>query len=200
MESFKIAILCILAALLCGIVHDQITARICVEYFTSFMLRFSHSISNLARHRVGHSRDLVGRRVLCRSDDPCCQGRLSPCVARIRAGSVHFMVTRLHGGGCASVRNHRICSSASRSFGHRLVDLLSFRIGTISFYGRLVGPWCVICERLRWGYGVVRVDLSKESCYAARVMKSRAREIYGFKSRRWTTASSMPCSSRNSLR
>src|SRR5215813_4616667 len=31
-------------------------------------------------------------------------------------------------------------------------------------------------------------------------MKSKAREMYGFKSRLGTTASSMPCSSRNSLR
>jgi hypothetical protein len=36
MESFKIAITCILAGVLYGIVHDQFTARICVEYFTIF--------------------------------------------------------------------------------------------------------------------------------------------------------------------
>jgi hypothetical protein len=36
MESFKIAITCILAGILYGIVHDQFTARICVEYFTIF--------------------------------------------------------------------------------------------------------------------------------------------------------------------
>jgi hypothetical protein len=34
MESVKIILLCILAAITYGIVHDQITARICVEYFT----------------------------------------------------------------------------------------------------------------------------------------------------------------------
>ena len=34
MESIKIIALCILAAITYGIVHDQITARICVEYFT----------------------------------------------------------------------------------------------------------------------------------------------------------------------
>jgi hypothetical protein len=34
MEALKIIALCILAAITYGIVHDQITARICVEYFT----------------------------------------------------------------------------------------------------------------------------------------------------------------------
>lgn len=36
MEAIKIVIGCVLAAVLYGIVHDQITARICVEYFTIF--------------------------------------------------------------------------------------------------------------------------------------------------------------------
>lgn len=34
MEFFKIILLCILSAVCYGIVHDQITARVCVEYFT----------------------------------------------------------------------------------------------------------------------------------------------------------------------
>jgi|SRR5579859_6971364 len=34
MEALKIIALCILAAITYGIVHDQITARICIEYFT----------------------------------------------------------------------------------------------------------------------------------------------------------------------
>jgi hypothetical protein len=36
MEALKIVVLCILAAICYGIVHDQITARICLEYFTIF--------------------------------------------------------------------------------------------------------------------------------------------------------------------
>ncbi len=36
MEAFKILALCLAAALIYGIVHDQFTARICVEYFTVF--------------------------------------------------------------------------------------------------------------------------------------------------------------------
>jgi len=36
MESLKIVGLCVLAAVVYGILHDQITARICVEYFTVF--------------------------------------------------------------------------------------------------------------------------------------------------------------------
>jgi hypothetical protein len=34
MESFKIIGLCIAAAVFYGICHDQVTARVCVEYFT----------------------------------------------------------------------------------------------------------------------------------------------------------------------
>ncbi len=33
-ESLKITILCIVAAIIYGILHDQVTARVCVEYFT----------------------------------------------------------------------------------------------------------------------------------------------------------------------
>lgn len=36
MESLKIVFACIVAAVLYGIVHDQFTARICIEYFTVF--------------------------------------------------------------------------------------------------------------------------------------------------------------------
>lgn len=36
MESLKIVLACIAAAVLYGIIHDQFTARICVEYFTVF--------------------------------------------------------------------------------------------------------------------------------------------------------------------
>jgi hypothetical protein len=36
MESLKIVLVCVGAAILYGIVHDQFTARICVEYFTVF--------------------------------------------------------------------------------------------------------------------------------------------------------------------
>lgn len=36
MESLKIVLACIAAAVLYGVVHDQFTARICVEYFTVF--------------------------------------------------------------------------------------------------------------------------------------------------------------------
>ncbi len=34
MEVFRILILCVSAACVYGIVHDQVTARVCVEYFT----------------------------------------------------------------------------------------------------------------------------------------------------------------------
>jgi len=35
-EHFKIILLCLAAALVYRILHDQITARVCVEYFTVF--------------------------------------------------------------------------------------------------------------------------------------------------------------------
>lgn len=34
MESLKILLLCVVAAVVYGILHDQVTARVCVEYFT----------------------------------------------------------------------------------------------------------------------------------------------------------------------
>jgi hypothetical protein len=34
LESLKIILLCIEAAIVYGILHDQVTARVCVEYFT----------------------------------------------------------------------------------------------------------------------------------------------------------------------
>lgn len=36
MHSIKIILTCVVAAVLYGIVHDQVTARICVEYFSVF--------------------------------------------------------------------------------------------------------------------------------------------------------------------
>jgi hypothetical protein len=82
-EAFKIAITCIAAAILYGIIHDQITARICVEYFTMFpSTDLSHPIANLAWHRMGHHRDLVGRSVLLDSNDPCGSRWFAPRVAR----------------------------------------------------------------------------------------------------------------------
>lgn len=36
MQSLRIVLLCVAAAVGYGIVHDQITARICIEYFTVF--------------------------------------------------------------------------------------------------------------------------------------------------------------------
>jgi hypothetical protein len=35
-ETLKIVLLCVAAGILYGIIHDQITARLCIEYFTVF--------------------------------------------------------------------------------------------------------------------------------------------------------------------
>jgi hypothetical protein len=45
MEAIKIAVTCVVAAVLYGIVHDQITARICIEYFTVFHPPIFHTQS-----------------------------------------------------------------------------------------------------------------------------------------------------------
>jgi hypothetical protein len=35
-ENLKIILLCVAAAIEYGVAHDQITARVCLEYFTVF--------------------------------------------------------------------------------------------------------------------------------------------------------------------
>ena len=45
MEALKIAVTCVIAAILYGIVHDQFTARICIEYFTIFHPPIFHTQS-----------------------------------------------------------------------------------------------------------------------------------------------------------
>lgn len=45
MEALKIAATCVIAAVLYGIVHDQFTARICIEYFTIFHPPIFHTQS-----------------------------------------------------------------------------------------------------------------------------------------------------------
>lgn len=45
MESVRIVVLCVVAAVVYGLIHDQITARICLEYFTVFHPRVVESDS-----------------------------------------------------------------------------------------------------------------------------------------------------------
>src|SRR5262249_4891791 len=45
MEALKIAATCVIAAILYGIVHDQVTARVCIEYFTIFHPPIFHTQS-----------------------------------------------------------------------------------------------------------------------------------------------------------
>jgi hypothetical protein len=45
MESLKIVVVSILAAILYGIIHDQVTARVCLEYFTVFHPPIFHTQS-----------------------------------------------------------------------------------------------------------------------------------------------------------
>lgn len=36
MEALKIVVMCIIAGILYGVAHDQVTARVCLEYFTVY--------------------------------------------------------------------------------------------------------------------------------------------------------------------
>lgn len=45
MEALKIAVICVIAAVLYGIIHDQFTARICIEYFIIFHPPIFHTQS-----------------------------------------------------------------------------------------------------------------------------------------------------------
>ena len=45
MEALKIVVLCVAAAIVYGIIHDQITARICVAYFTVLLAPIFHTQS-----------------------------------------------------------------------------------------------------------------------------------------------------------
>jgi hypothetical protein len=45
MEALKIVALCIVAAIAYGIIHDLITARVCIEYFTVFHPPIFHTQS-----------------------------------------------------------------------------------------------------------------------------------------------------------
>jgi hypothetical protein len=45
MEALKIAFICVVSAVFYGIVHDQFTARICIEYFTIFHPPLFHTQS-----------------------------------------------------------------------------------------------------------------------------------------------------------
>jgi hypothetical protein len=64
METIRIFLLCVLAAAIYGIVHDQVTARICVEYFT-----------------IGHPR-------LIESESPTALGLLWGVIATWWAGAI----------------------------------------------------------------------------------------------------------------
>src|SRR5580693_877461 len=45
METLKIIAMCLLAGALYGVLHDQVTARVCLEYFTVFHPDVFHTTS-----------------------------------------------------------------------------------------------------------------------------------------------------------
>src|SRR3569833_2965677 len=45
MEALKIVAMCLIAGALYGVVHDQVTARVCVEYFTVYHPDIFHTQS-----------------------------------------------------------------------------------------------------------------------------------------------------------
>jgi hypothetical protein len=48
MQALRIILLCTAAAILYGVIHDQVTARVCIEYFTVFHPRVIDSQSPTA--------------------------------------------------------------------------------------------------------------------------------------------------------
>src|SRR5437588_12046206 len=60
LQSFGIILLCILAATLYDVAQDQITARVCVEYFHRWpSADLRHQRPDVAGHRLGHPRTSI---------------------------------------------------------------------------------------------------------------------------------------------
>jgi hypothetical protein len=70
MEALKIAVTCIIAAVVYGIVHDQFTAESVLNTHDFHPPLFPTQSPTLLGHRMGNHRDLVGCRVFRRVDDP----------------------------------------------------------------------------------------------------------------------------------
>jgi hypothetical protein len=122
-ESLKIIALCVVAAILYGIVHDQVTARVCVEYFT-----------------IGHPRILP-------TDDPTLLGLFWGIVATWWAGlGLGVLLAAAARGGQAPKRT-------ARSLVGMIGGLLAIMAGLAITAGAaawsaaglgwivLVGPW-----------------------------------------------------------
>ena len=162
MEALKIACLCIAAAIVYGIVHDQITARICVEYFTIFHPPIFHTQSPtllgigwgiVATWWVGafFSVPLIlaaraGARPTLRAAE------LLPSIAWLLASM----------GVCATLSGITGYVLARR--GVLVTDWLSFYGFTrdaLPLHGGLVGAFGFLCRRFRWRDHGLRFDMAK---------------------------------------
>ena len=64
MQSLRIILTCIVPAVLYGIVHDQVTARICARIFLGYpSTHFPHAITDPPCARLGRNRYLVDGRI-----------------------------------------------------------------------------------------------------------------------------------------
>jgi hypothetical protein len=156
MEALKIAVTCVVAAVLYGIVHDPFTARICIEYFT-----FSHAVSNVARDRMGNRCDLVGRSVLRRTNDPRSTGWLPPGVTSIGTLALHRVFACLYGCQRSALRYHWVCTCSKGSARYALANVLRFTSDALSFHGGLVGTLGFLRGCFRRRRRALRGDVSQ---------------------------------------
>ena len=149
MEALKIAVTCVVAAVLYGIVHDQFTARICVEYFTIFHPPIFHTQSPtllgigwgiVATWWVGVffavPMILAAR---AGSRRPLRASELLPSIASLFA----FMAA-------SAVCYHRIRACSKGIAGYGLANVLRFTSDALSFHGRLVGTHGFLGGCFRW--------------------------------------------------
>jgi hypothetical protein len=140
MEALKIAASCVVAAILYGIVHDQFTARICIEYFTIFHPPIFHTQSPTL---LG-----IGWGIVATWWVGVFFG--VPMILAARAGSRRaFRASELlpsiasfacpYGCNRGALRYHRICTCSKGSAGYGLANVLLLTSLALPFHGGLVG-------------------------------------------------------------
>jgi hypothetical protein len=160
MEALKIAVTCVIAAVVYGIVHDQFTARICVEYFTIFHPPLFHTQSPTL---LGIGWGIVATWWVAAFF-------AEPMILAVRAGrrpglrasellpSIAFLLG-FHGFHRGAVRNHRVPAGSRGSAGYSLANVLLVASDTLSLHGGLVGTHCVLWGLFRWGPHALRGDV-----------------------------------------
>lgn len=119
MEALKIAATCVLAAILYGIIHDQFTARICIEYFTVFHPPIFDTQSPML---LGIGWGIIATWwVGAFFAVPIILGRTrwrQTPAAGLATAAPNSHPARIHGWMCSSVRHSRVPSCPLRSTGN----------------------------------------------------------------------------------